>query len=66
MILDWCCELGKRVELRRFELRTSCMPCLAVPSATVALSLIPAGQAGPGCLATSGPVCCCLSPLSLG
>jgi len=41
-------ELGKYqyVELRRLELRTSCMPCLPIPSGCVALRRIPAGQDG--------------------
>jgi len=34
------------VELRRFELLTSCMPCLAVPSGSVALSRKIAAQRG--------------------
>jgi len=34
------------VELWGFEPQTSCMPCLAIPSGTVALGLIPGGQAG--------------------
>ena len=35
----------KRVELWGFEPQTSCMPCLTIPSGTVALRRIPAGQA---------------------
>jgi len=37
--------MGHKVELWGFEPQTSCMPCLTIPSGTVALRRIPAGQA---------------------
>ena len=47
------------VELRRFELLTSCMPCPGVPSRCVALGRVTAGQVGCDvwlCPAASGVV----------
>jgi hypothetical protein len=46
MAPDLHSDLGFPVELWGFELLTSCMPCLTIPSGGVALGPIPGGQAG--------------------
>jgi len=45
------------VELRRFELLTSCMPFLEIPSEGVALGRVSARQSTVACLTVTGSAC---------